>query len=178
MRCEDFTDWLQETLDQRDGLELSRDLQQHVRECDCCRGQLDAWHKIASIMPNANAAIDQQAISVKRRLKWHRVERVAGIVAAAAAVVLLVFVIANSKSDSTPHAKVETTESTAEETIDLEPAIAIVDPAIWWQQFQNRDWIGQTMPTVQSVRDGVAPFGKPFMQAVSILTMGGRDQPS
>ena len=54
MKCEDFADWLQTTLDERNRLKLPPDLAQHVQECECCRGQLDAWHQIASLLPTAN----------------------------------------------------------------------------------------------------------------------------
>jgi hypothetical protein len=58
----------------------------------------------------------------------------------------------------------------------------------WWKGIQgsewvDRDWIQQnwvnrTMPTVRSMQEGVAPLGRTLMRAVTILTLGGRDQTS
>ena len=53
-----------------------------------------------------------------------------------------------------------------------------LDPASWWRSVQDRDWVGQTMPAVRSVREGVAPLGRSLMRAVTILAIGGRDQTS
>jgi hypothetical protein len=53
-----------------------------------------------------------------------------------------------------------------------------LDPAGWWRSVQDRDWVSQTMPAVQSVKQGVAPIGRSLMRAVTILTTGGYDQTS
>jgi hypothetical protein len=67
-------------------------------------------------------------------------------------------------------------------SVEHDPAVLVqtgeLDPALWWQSVQNRDWVGQTMPAVQSVRDGVAPIGRSLMRAVTILTTGGGEQTS
>ena len=100
---------------------------------------------------------------------------------AVAAGIALIVSVARTGTDSpgSPEGseKIAKVQSVQEAT-QANAAIANVDPTAWWQQLQNRDWIGQTMPTVQSVRAGVEPFGKPFKQAVSILTMGGQGQTS
>jgi hypothetical protein len=53
-----------------------------------------------------------------------------------------------------------------------------VDPVGWWRDVQDRDWVSQTMPTVRSMQEGVAPLGRTLMRAMTILTTGGRDQTS
>lgn len=50
--------------------------------------------------------------------------------------------------------------------------------ANWWQDVQTRDWVGQTMPAVKSMRDGVAPLGRSLMRAVTILAIGGSERTS
>ena len=60
----------------------------------------------------------------------------------------------------------------------LAQTVPELDPAGWWRSVQDRDWVGQTMPTVQSVKEGVAPLGRTLMRAVTILTIGGQDQTS
>jgi hypothetical protein len=62
--------------------------------------------------------------------------------------------------------------------IVLAQATGELDPALWWRSVQDRDWVGQTMPAVQSVKDGVAPIGRSLIRAVTILTMGGHNQTS
>ncbi|WP_372718552.1 hypothetical protein [Novipirellula sp.] len=52
------------------------------------------------------------------------------------------------------------------------------NPVAWFHDVQQRDWLGQTMPTVESFRDGVAPIGRSLLRAVTILTTSGKDQPS
>jgi hypothetical protein len=51
------------------------------------------------------------------------------------------------------------------------------DPTDWWNSVQDRDWLGQTMPTVNSVREGVAPIGRSLLRAVTILA-GGSERTS
>ena len=53
-----------------------------------------------------------------------------------------------------------------------------LDPVLWWQSVQDRDWVQETMPTVRSVRQGVAPLGRTLVRAVTILTIGGEGQTS
>ena len=106
---------------------------------------------------------------------------------AIAAGVALIVSVARSDTDSPAGSASPVSSLSPEKIANVQPVqeatqanatITNVDPAVWWQQLQSRDWIGQTMPTVQSVRAGVEPFGKPFKQAVSILTMGGQGQTS
>ncbi|EMI18124.1 hypothetical protein RMSM_04939 [Rhodopirellula maiorica SM1] len=52
------------------------------------------------------------------------------------------------------------------------------NPVAWFHDVQQRDWLGQTIPTVESFRDGVAPIGRSLLRAVTILTTSGKDQPS
>ncbi len=184
MKCEDFADWLQTTLDERNRLKLPPDLAQHVQECECCRGQLDAWHQIASLLPTANLVTEtprvDHPVSGNHATRGNHVTLVASMLAVAAGIALIVSVArTGTDSPGSPEGseKIAKVQSVQEAT-QANAAIANVDPTAWWQQLQNRDWIGQTMPTVQSVRAGVEPFGKPFKQAVSILTMGGQGQTS
>ncbi|NND96064.1 MAG: hypothetical protein HKN47_01905 [Pirellulaceae bacterium] len=53
-----------------------------------------------------------------------------------------------------------------------------MDPSLWWRRIQSRDWIAQTMPAMQSVRDGVAPLGRSLVNAVTILAIGPRERTS
>lgn len=58
--------------------------------------------------------------------------------------------------------------------IDMSTNVNIdLDPAIWWQGVRNRDWVGHTMPAIESVQRGVAPLGRTLIRAVTILTTGG-----
>ncbi|GAA5506677.1 hypothetical protein [Novipirellula caenicola] len=52
------------------------------------------------------------------------------------------------------------------------------NPVAWFHSVQPQNWLGQTMPTVESFREGVAPIGRSLLRAVTILTTAGKDQPS
>jgi hypothetical protein len=43
----------------------------------------------------------------------------------------------------------------------------------WWQRVGGQEWVDRTVPAMRSVRDGVAPLGRSFIQAVTILAGGG-----
>lgn len=43
----------------------------------------------------------------------------------------------------------------------------------WWRSVEPGQWIADTMPTVRTVQQSVAPLGRSFRQAVNLLTFGG-----
>ena len=168
MNCDSFSRRMHQRLDQRQSLESDRELIDHARRCGACRSELDTWRQIASVMP-ATAAEPSEG-----SWRWDRGKIAVAI--SLAACFLIVLMIDRGGSDLDP------ATSTRELAIDrpenaLAQANADVDPALWWRSVQDRDWLGQTMPTVNSVREGVAPIGRSLLRAVTILT-GGIEQTS
>ena len=175
MNCDDFNDWLQEQLDQRHNFVVSKSAGKHLRQCPVCRQQLDAWQQIASILPAEHVlqTIDASQFQ-QRRLHYGWVAA-----ASAAAICLMIFgaslLLSNVGENKTRSlAKIEINRTS--EYNDL--SSASIDASRWWDTVRQRDWIGQTMPTVKSMRDGVAPLGRSLVQAVSLLTYSGGDQTS
>ncbi|MDC0288799.1 hypothetical protein OAL01_05050 [Rubripirellula sp.] len=93
--------------------------------------------------------------------------------ALAIAILIAVVGISPTKSNSKP---ILSDVSASSGT--LAQATGELDPVVWWRSVQDRDWVEETMPTVRSVRQGVAPLGRTLVRAVTILTIGGEGRTS
>ena len=174
MRCDDFTQWLQQRLDDRADLSMPTEINDHVVGCESCRGQLNAWNQISSILP-----VDRPPIRANDQPTSGRVNVMLWV--SAAATVLLAFFVGQRLSSDAP--VVVQVQLETQQRIDSDPESSItlpmsVDPASLWQDIQSRDWIAQSMPAIESVRDSIAPMRRSVVQAMTILATGGRDQPS
>ncbi len=208
MKCDEFTQWLQNQLDERKPVVFSKQTRQHLSECPVCRDQLHAWKQIASILPVHHELNTIEAVVRDRSYApWP-----ACLAIASAAV--LVFVLLSPPWF--PPATEVASSSQAKKTLDpeftplsqpLNQSSAIIDldgsgdvadnhfhrpvakqtgstidPSSWWQNVQERDWINRTLdntkPTVESMRNGVAPLGRSLVIAVTLLTRIGGDQTS
>ena len=200
MNCEDFSDWLQGQLDQRCEVVLPEEMRSHVAHCDSCSGQVDAWNRIASVMPGDSPTITLDHPGTN----WFvRGSSFALAIAACLIAVLGLGPYLNSSSftklavlqpnpqtrsaaslpsdlvvasrieageiNNTPNSVTSQLSQSSPEEEDL-----AID---FWQELQTRDWLSESMPVVQSVRDGVAPLGRSILSAVTILTSGS-EQPS
>ena len=156
MSCQDFSDRLQRLLDRRRPPERDQRLIRHANGCQECRRKLIAWQQIAAV-------VQSDPETVRGGWRW-------AVPALAAAIVLAV--LFNRGLDREPEgadrvASLETVEVDSPQTLD---------PAGWWRDVQSRDWVAETMPTVQRVSDSVAPLGRSLMQAVTLLTLGGGER--
>ena len=172
MNCDQFARRMHDCLDHRVSLDRDLDLSQHADQCESCRAQLDAWRQIATIMPGGAHRRRHPTAHMPSARAW--LTTAAGL---AAAVCLALLIVARGDRDA--DAPIVTDAAvTQEHPAVLAQATGEMDPARWWRSVQDRDWVGQTMPAVRSVREGVAPLGRSLMRAVTILTIGGRDQTS
>ena len=181
MRCEDFTEWLQQSLDDRADLAMPPEINDHVVRCESCRGQMNAWNQISTILP-----VDRPPIMATDTTSAPRANLVLWIGAVAALILVGFFAAQRLPSEGSaiaqaePISKIEPVTTIADDaTNDTRTVSSLnVDPASLWQEIQSRDWVAQSMPTVESVRDTFAPMGRSLVQAMTILATGGRDQPS
>ncbi len=177
MNCHEFNERLQRRLDDRVRPETDRELVRHTEQCDGCRGQLSAWGRVSSLMTTSPKPVHPLPTSrwPNRQVGW----AASGLVAAV--ILMIVATIDFKEASPTPHGQVEAIAQ-AEPIDGRERVLAAtamdVDPAQWWQQVQGHDWVSQTMPTVRSMQDGVAPLGRTLMRAMTILTTGGSDPTS
>ena len=181
MNCHDFHERLQRCLDDRIRPESDRELVRHTKQCEVCRGQLDAWHRVSSLMPAPPAHVGRglpRASQRERNMRW----TLGGSAMAASLVFVMFTSIRDPEPDSPPRAgageSITQSLQAGSQTRTLAEAQRNLDPVRWWEQVHDRDWVGQTMPTVRSVQQGVAPLGRTLMRAVNILAIGGRDQTS
>lgn len=175
MKCEDFTQWLQQRLDDRAELTMPPEISDHVVRCDSCRGQLSAWNQISSILP-----VERPEIRANVHSRTVRSNSIVWV-SAAAAVILLALFIGRQRhvEDALVAQAIPNSElSTSDTQVNKDVRAISVDPVSLWQEIQSRDWVAQSMPTVESVRDSFAPMGRSLVQAMTILATGGRDQPS
>ena len=176
MNCNDFLERLQRCLDDRVRPESDRAIVRHTQQCEHCRRQLATWHQVSLLMPTGSVDTVDGGNGTSMR------KPLAGLAAAA----LLAFVLMTSLRDRDPGSATrrDLRESTSAQVLDGDQPRSWVmadnelNPADWWQQVNHREWVGQTMPTVRSMKQGVAPLGRTLMRAVTILTTGGRDQAS
>jgi hypothetical protein len=167
MNCNEFEGRMQRLIDE--GLSLIHDdqLSSHAASCPQCDQQIRLWQQIDSVLLDVPCVPE-----VKLRPLATGGRAAASILSAVAAVLLLVFLLPHPEGE-----QIAKTTALAQREPDEELA-ALVDPADWWRNMRAKDWIGQTMPAVHSVRDGVAPLGRSLLQAVAILTTGAGESTS
>jgi len=186
MNCDEFDQRMQRLIDDRDALADDEPLNAHASRCHDCGQRMYWWGQIDSVVStpvqSADAGLvgasfvdagfaaassseaDVSAAGGKKLFAW-------SLFAAVAAGLLVAFLVGTSGHDANRTPVAKQLPASADQPMD-------VDPARWWRDVQGRDWISQTMPAVQSVRDGVAPLGRSIKHAVAILTSGGGEQTS
>ena len=177
MNCDDFGQRLHERLDHRLSLRGDRVLCQHAERCESCRTQMDVWEQISPLIgPTPDRQTLQNSVVQKSQGDCRRVLMTVSWFTGLAAIFLLAFSGIRDANESAQPTMEESSPNTALPL--LAQTAEDLDPAMWWRSVQDRDWVGQTMPTVRSVKEGVAPLGRTLMRAVTILTIGGQDQTS
>ena len=194
MNCDEFLARMHDHIDCRLPLDEDAKLRSHAKRCTSCQEKWNAWRRIASTLtgPNNRTASPPQTDVPNRRvpntlpIKPSRTLIGFGLaVAASVMLMVLSWSFGGLNNDQVGSSAITTTAMTVQnQGPDGSPSFAFLsrDPAIspdrWWEEVQQRDWLAQTMPTVRSVRDGVAPLGRSILQAVSILTIGSGERPS
>ncbi len=171
MRCEEFIEHLHERLDQRLPLGSDRDLELHAAKCDDCWSEMCVWLEIAPLLKSGQ--IECAQVEVASSSKGHRALPPIMTAVLAAAILVAVVGISPTKSNSKP-----IMSDISASTGTLAQATGELDPVVWWRSVQDRNWVEETMPTVRSVRQGVAPLGRTLVRAVTILTIGGERRTS
>ena len=171
MNCHEFEDRFHQLADDRLAPHQDALLQSHADECDDCAELLIGWEQIDSALLFSSVNEPEEAIRQQsdnsQRDQARRVTRTVQFLASIAAALFLVVTINGSKTTNNNEVKT---------TVVLQPeqATVVTDQANqWWNDIQPQTWLAQTMPAVQSVRDGVAPIGRSVRQAVLILTSSG-----
>ena len=159
MNCGDFDQRMQRLIDDRIPLATDDLLSAHACWCDDCREQMQVWEQIETVVPvgiqtpNGDVVI-APAVQMHDRgisVGW-------SMFTAIAAVFLIAYLIGYSKQGQ----QVTVVANNMPVTVDEEFE---VDPASWWRDVQDRDWIGETMPAM-------------LKQALAILTTGGGEKTS
>ncbi|MGI9470993.1 MAG: hypothetical protein ACR2NZ_05650 [Rubripirellula sp.] len=172
MNCDDFSQRMHEQLDHRMPLEGDPELWQHADRCESCKAQIEAWQQIAPLVGRES----EFRPSVRGRERRKNVLLAGTVAAGLAAGFLFAFSGIPAPEKSAQPTMAESLPAPSSPL--LAQTSGELDPASWWRSVQDRDWVGQTMPAVRSVKEGVAPLGRTLMRAVTILTIGGQDQTS
>lgn len=178
MNCDRFEQRMNALLDQRHEVDSDPLLQSHAQHCESCRDKLAIWQPVSQLL--APEPVRASSPSGRRML-----------VATAAGLIFALFAARGFQSPEQPIARAEfrsdPTTASQSETVPADetpgsPSPSVestgeseepsIDPQHWWRQVQPSDWVAQSMPTVRSVREGVAPIGRSFLQAVNLLTFG------
>ncbi|TWU41527.1 hypothetical protein Q31b_29760 [Novipirellula aureliae] len=208
MNCDDFLERLQDQIDRRQPIDQDRPLLNHAAHCDLCRGQLFAWQQINQIMPTATKPATMSATNPAIEKPTPLIGRLAMSAAMIAAAVMFAFSVMTSSSEPSasnrgfrtfpkptalaagsvenhsaePAARVAGSVTGHFNRLEAADVLATRDPAIdasqWIRSVRERQWIDETMPTVHSLRDGVAPLGRSLIRAVTILTTSSAERPS
>lgn len=197
MNCTEFLGRLQRQLDDRLPPEADSQLIRHAERCEACRSRLDLWRRLAAVMPTAETDLVATTTLAATSSRSHGFSRWS-LAALAASAALLVFVVSRETEPevsvvaqdrhpplTVPGPRIGGSEQPridgSEESVgDPSGGLAWkpIDAADWWERVHGGAWVDQTLPTVQSMREGVAPLGRTLMRAVTILTIGGYDQTS
>ncbi len=184
--CQQFRQRLQQCLDERRGVSSDQSLIAHSRECPSCGRDLRAWY-------NVESALTQRCVPPIERPS-HRFASPRWSVAVATLLIVIAAVYSRTGSSSAifgDGAVMTELDATIEQNAMISQGVATslhersdqrllaqLDPMIWWQDVRSKDWVGRTMPAVESVHAGVAPLGRTLMRAVTILTTGGTSDAS
>jgi len=168
MNCEHFQRRMQARLDDRSSLDEDPQMIKHSQECVDCGAQLNVWRSIESAIGSPVLGQPASDSRTNRKQVW--------TVAAVAATVLIAFsFVGGDRSKVVEPSVIASTTLSPTEVVDLPTPL---QAAQWWETVRQTDWMGRTLPTVRSVRAGVAPLGRSLMQAVTILTVGDPSQNS
>lgn len=208
MNCQEFEQQLQARLDERQNPASDPELAWHAEICGGCQESLDTWMKVASLMPPCPAqtqpparepalrepalrepdlrdpALRELALRERARGGLSGQSKVRFLVSGGlAAAVLLFFLVPEVPERSLPVPSVASATQADTETSTVLPnafTYSVVDDDLvaWWERVDGQEWVNQTMPTFRSMREGVAPLGRTLVRAVTILTIGSRDQTS
>ncbi len=188
MNCEEFGQRMHQCLDDRLPVDSDSQLCRHATQCESCRAQMLAWCQIATIMPGRAAELGPTELRTSHASKQSigLIPTLSGLAAAMLIAVTSFWYPSDPGSATVDPGAVVGDSSAADidfvgmddHEMVLAQASGELDPASWWRNVQDRDWVGQTMPAVQSLKDGVAPIGRSLMRAVTILTIGGHAQTS
>ncbi|MDG2221616.1 MAG: hypothetical protein P8L85_09560 [Rubripirellula sp.] len=168
MNCDRFDQRMNVLLDNHQSIADDSVLQSHVSDCDSCRQKMMIWQQIDSI------GSSQQAESSNRGLPWSRLS------ALAAGLLIAVLLSWGFRGGDMVTARVESTALSPQQgssearrdSAELQQQVNRLDPSRWWESVEPQQWIAQTMPTVRTVQESVAPLSRSFKQAVEILTFG------
>jgi hypothetical protein len=166
MTCDEFARRMNAVLDCRRSPDADGPLRQHADACPSCGARLKAWRRITAVLP-----VGRQPDAAETLAPPPARRPVAISLAVLAAVIWFVAAIHGSRSASVGRVALESQRGEPHDTA-LAQGHGELNPALWWRRVQDRDWIGQTMPAVDSVRQGVAPLGRSLRRAVTILTVG------
>lgn len=167
MNCEHFQKRIQHRLDDRLALDDDLEMIEHANGCESCLAHLQAWRSIEMVIDAASAARPEHP-SLTLEPVFYRIAAIA-----ASALITFSLITWNRSETAGQFVSInQATVSTELESINVDSA---VDALKWWQTVSQGEWLAQTMPTVRSVQEGVAPLGRSLMQLVTILTVGGSD---
>ncbi|TWU57485.1 hypothetical protein [Rubripirellula reticaptiva] len=169
-RCAQFEQRMHERLDQRRPLSADAVLTSHADHCARCQQTLDAWRSIDLALPSPRPAANSASVLRPQSLSTSQTSSLSLAWIALAAMVLATMTGLAFYSN-------QPVAPTAQAYVPAVPneLLEHADPVAWWNEARDRDWISQTMPTVRSVREGVAPLGRSLIRAVTILTTGTGD---
>ena len=168
MNCDRFDQRMNVLLD--DHLPIADDpvLQSHSSHCELCEQKMMIWQQIDRIGPA------QPTEFSSGWLTWSRVS------AMAAGIMVAALLSWSFRSDRIVTARVNPNElspqtgtvQTSGNSTGLQEQASRLDPSRWWESVEPQQWIAQTMPTVRTVQESVAPLSRSFKQAVELLTFG------
>ena len=169
MNCDRFDQRMNVLLDEYQSIADDPALQSHVLDCDSCHQKMRIWQQIDSI------GVSQPTEFSNRGLSWSRASAVAAalLVAVFASWSFLGGDMVTARVESPALALQQEAAPTLRDDAEmLQPRENRLDPSQWWESVEPQQWIAQTMPTVRTVQESVAPLSRSFKQAVEILTFG------
>ncbi|MGB0595311.1 MAG: hypothetical protein ACPGLY_01260 [Rubripirellula sp.] len=169
MNCDRFDQRMNVLLDEDQPIADDPALQSHVLDCDLCHQKMRIWQQIDSI------GTPQPTEFSNRGFSWSLASAVA------AALLVAVLMSWSYRGGDIVTARVESPSSASQQgaaptlrddAAEFQPQENRLDPSQWWESVEPQQWIAQTMPTVRTVQESVAPLSRSFKQAVEILTFG------
>lgn len=201
MNCDQFDDRLDQQLDRRRAVESDVDLQRHAARCPACHGKLKLWRQIetslggSSAWPEADRSEAATGVSPTDRRATPVTRHMVVALAVAASLLTTISLVplalrignrARVATAPPPSAQPPKTADVGRQGFTLDdPAFAPRPPQEsfdvvadwsgerWWESVSEDAWLLETIPAVNTVREGFAPIEKSVRRAIAILIPRG-----
>ena len=188
MNCQQVQAKFHQRLDERQSIQSDHQIIDHAKKCKICHERIALWLRIEESLlsdktdsnqtPILQVPVKEQSLTTQteneegrgRRVRFASMSLCLATVATIA--LALVFVNNNNVIDESSVRSDLAVQSRAVHLEREQQDSSLSDPTKNWfgDAHTQHGLLAETMPTIRSLRDGVAPIGRNLLRAVTLLT--------